>query len=93
MRPKRIQVQLPPEVFSVVEEISALGGVSMGGLLAEMISENVSGLELIRDALIAAKNHDMSGAIDKIQTMLLDSMGDGVELNKEINKVRNEAKK
>lgn len=82
---KRVQVQLPHSTFQIVEEISQLGGVSMGSLLGEMIVENQHGLEMIRDALVAAKNQDLSGAIDKIQATLLDSMGHGIELTKEMN--------
>lgn len=92
MKQKRVQVQIPPEVFSVVEEISALGGVSMGGLLGELIAENKAGLEMIRDALKAAKNQDLSGAIDKLQAGLLDSIGQGAELTKEMNEFRKKNK-
>lgn len=83
---KRVQVLLQPDVHAIVEEISQLGGVSIGGLLGEMIAENKQGLEMIRDALIAAKNQDASGAIQKIQSMLSDSMANGAELNKEMDK-------
>lgn len=83
---KRVQVLLQPDVHAIVEEISQLGGVSIGGLLGEMIAENKTGLEMIRDALIAAKNQDASGAIHKIQAMLSDSLDKGSELNKEMDK-------
>lgn len=85
---KRVQVQLPIEVFEIVEEISNLGGVAMGLLLAELITENKSGLLLIRDALIAARNNDVSGAIERLQESLLDSMGKSVDLSKEMNEAK-----
>ncbi len=85
---KRVQVQLPIEVFEIVEEISNLGGVAMGLLLAELITENKSGLLLIRDALIAARNNDVSGAIDRLQESLLDSMGKSVDLSKDMNEAK-----
>lgn len=85
---KRVQVQLPIEVFEIVEEISNLGGVAMGILLAELITENKSGLLLIRDALIAARNNDVSGAIDRLQESLLDSMGKSVDLSKDMNEAK-----
>lgn len=85
---KRVQVQLPLSTFEVVEEISQLGGVSMGSLLAEFISENEEGLKMIRDALVAAKSKDLSGTIDRIQAALLDSMGKGNELMKDMNEFK-----
>lgn len=89
---KRVQVMLPPSTFEVIQEISELGGVSMGALLAEFITENEQGLKMIRDALQAAKNQDLSGAIDRIQATLLDSMGRGIELTKEMNDYKNKDK-
>ena len=92
MSKKRIQVMLPESTFKIVEEISQLGGVSMGSLLGELVSENESGLVMIRDALKAAKNQDLSGAIDKLQAGLLDSIGQGAELTKEMNELRKKTK-
>lgn len=89
---KRVQVQLPLSTYAIVEEIASLGGVAMGSLLAEFITENEEGLKMIRDALVAAKSQDLSGAIDRIQTALLDSVGRGVELTKEMNDCRNALK-
>ena len=48
---KRVQVQLTPETYELIKEISELGGVSIGGLLGEIIDENKAGLHVIRDAL------------------------------------------
>lgn len=91
---KRVQVQLPLDVFEIVEEISSIGGVAMGVLLAEIIVENKHGLEMIRDAVISAKNQDLSGAIDRLQAGLLDSMSKGMALTKEMNEAKiNKAKK
>lgn len=91
-RKKRVQVLLPPDVFEIVEEISALGGVAMGVLLAELVSENKSGLLMLRDALIAARNQDITGAIERLQETLLDSMGKSVELSKEMNEAKRNIK-
>lgn len=88
MKRKRVQVQLPMDIFEIVEEISNLGGVAMGILLAELITENKSGLLLIRDALIAARNNDVSGAIDRLQESLLESMGKSVDLSKEMHEAK-----
>lgn len=90
---KRVQVQLPNSTYAIVEEIASLGGVAMGSLLAEFISENEEGLKMIRDALIAAKSQDLSGAIDRIQAALLDSMGKGVELTKDMNEFKKKSGK
>ena len=89
---KRVQVQLPIEIFEIVEEISNLGGVAMGILLAELIVENKSGLLLIRDALIAARNNDVSGAIERLQESLLDSMSKSVDLSKEMQEAKRSIK-
>ena len=89
---KRVQVQLPIEIFEIVEEISNLGGVAMGILLAELIVENKSGLLLIRDALIAARNNDVSGAIERLQESLLDSMGKSVDLSKDMQEAKRSIK-
>lgn len=81
----RVQVHLPADVFEIVEKISATGGVSISGLLSEIITENKDGLQMILEALQKAKEQDLSGAIDRIQSGLLDSMGQGVELAKKMN--------
>lgn len=91
-RKKRVQVLLPPDMFELIEEISALGGVAMGVLLAELITENKSGLLLIRDALIAARNNDVSGAIERLQESLLDSMGKSVDLSKDMQEAKRSIK-
>lgn len=82
---KRVQVMLPPEVFEIVEKISAIGGVSISSLLAEIITESKGGLLMILEALEKAKQQDLSGAIDRLQAGLLDGMGQGVELAKQMN--------
>lgn len=82
---KRVQVMLPPEIFEIIEKISAIGGVSISALLAEIITESKDGLVMILEALEKAKQQDLSGAIDRIQTGLLDSLGQGVELSKQMN--------
>jgi hypothetical protein len=82
---KRVQVMLPPEVFEIVEKISAIGGVSISALLAEIITESKGGLLMILEALEKAKQQDLSGAIDRLQAGLLDGMGQGVELAKQMN--------
>ncbi len=85
---KRVQVQIPPDVYDIIKRISELGGVSIGGLLGELIAENKQGLLMIADALEAAKKQDVSGAIDRLQDSLLDAMGKGVELSKEMQQAR-----
>jgi len=82
---KRVQVMLPPEIFEIVEQISAIGGVSISSLLAEIITESKDGLVMILEALQKAKEQDLSGAIDRIQSGLLDSMGQGIDLAKQMN--------
>ena len=90
---KRVQVMLPPEIFEIVEKISAIGGVSISSLLAEIITESKDGLVMILEALEKAKQQDLSGAIDRIQTGLLDSMGHGIELTKQMNQEKNKLQK
>jgi hypothetical protein len=85
IKSRRVQVLLSPEVFEVVEQISALGGVSISALLAEIITESKGGLVMILEALQKAKQQDLSGAIDRLQSGLLDGMGQGVELVKQMN--------
>jgi hypothetical protein len=85
IKSRRVQVLLAPEVFEVVEQISALGGVSISALLAEIITESKDGLVMILEALQKAKQQDLSGAIERLQSGLLDSMGQGVELAKQMN--------
>lgn len=82
---KRVQVMLTPEIFEIVEKISAIGGVSISSLLAEIITESKDGLVMILEALQKAKQQDLSGAIDRLQSGLLDGMGQGVELAKQMN--------
>jgi len=82
---KRVQVMLTPEIFEIVEQISAIGGVSISALLAEIITESKSGLVMILEALQKAKQQDLSGAIDRLQAGLLDGMGQGIELAKDMN--------
>lgn len=85
VKSKRVQVLLPPEIFEIVEQISAIGGVSISSLLAEIITESKDGLVMILEALQKAKQQDLSGAIDRLQSGLLDGMGQGVELAKQMN--------
>jgi hypothetical protein len=90
---KRVQVMLPPEIFEIVEQISAIGGVSISSLLAEIITESKVGLVMILEALQKAKQQDLSGAIDRLQTGLLDGMGQGLELTKQMNEEKNKLQK
>lgn len=82
---KRVQVLLPADVFEIVEQISEIGSVSMSKLLAEIITESKDGLVMILEALQKAKQQDLSGAIDRLQSGLLDGMGQGIELAKDMN--------
>ncbi len=93
IKSKRVQVLLPPEVFEIVEQISAIGGVSISALLAEIIVESKSGLVMILEALEKAKQQDLSGAIDRLQSGLLDSMGQSVELTKQMNEEKSKLQK
>lgn len=93
VKSKRVQVLLPPEVFEIVEQISALGGVSISALLAEIIVESKGGLVMILEALQKAKQQDLSGAIDRLQSGLLDGMGQGVELAKQMNEEKTKLQK
>jgi hypothetical protein len=81
---KRIQVLLTHDIYEEVEKISKLGGVSMGSLLAELLSDSKPALVMIREALEKAKQQDLSGALERIQSGLLDGMGQGVDLAKQI---------
>lgn len=90
---KRVQVMLTPEIFEIVEQISAIGGVSISSLLAEIITESKDGLVMILEALQKAKEQDLSGAIDRIQSGLLNSMGQGVELAKQMNEEKTKLQK
>lgn len=90
---KRVQVMLTPEVFEIVEKISAIGGVSISSLLAEIITESKDGLVMILEALQKAKQQDLSGAIDRLQSGLLDGMGQGVELAKQMNQEKTKLQK
>lgn len=93
VKSKRVQVLLPPEVFEVVEQISALGGVSISALLAEIITESKDGLVMILEALQKAKEQDLSGAIDRLQAGLLDGMGQSVDLAKQMNEEKSKLHK
>jgi hypothetical protein len=81
---KRVQVLLTHDIYEEVEKISKLGGVSMGSLLAELLSDSKPALVMIREALEKAKQQDLSGALERIQAGLLDGMGQGVDLAKQI---------
>ncbi len=89
----RVQVHLPVDVFEIVEKISATGGVSISGLLSEIITESKGGLLMILEALEKAKQQDLSGAIDRLQSGLLDSMGQGVDLAKQMNEEKTKLQK
>ncbi len=93
IKSRRVQVLLAPEVFEVVEQISALGGVSISALLAEIITESKDGLVMILEALQKAKQQDLSGAIDRLQSGLLDSMGQGIDLAKQMNEEKTKLQK
>jgi hypothetical protein len=93
VKSKRVQVLLPPEVFEIVEQISAIGGVSISSLLAEIITESKDGLVMILEALQKAKQQDLSGAIDRLQSGLLDGMGQGIELAKQMNEEKAKVQK
>lgn len=90
---KRVQVLLTPDIYEEVEKISKLGGVSMGSLLAELLADSRPALTMIREALEAAKKQDLSGAIGRIQSGLLDSIGDSVELSKQLHEEKNKIQK
>jgi hypothetical protein len=90
---KRVQVLLPADVFEIVEKISEIGSVSMSKMLAEIITESKDGLVMILEALEKAKQRDLSGAIDRIQSGLLDSLGDGVELSKQLQEEKLKSQK
>jgi len=85
---KRVQVQLTPEVYDLIKEISELGGVSIGGLLGELVDENKPGLELIRDALLSAKGADQTGALNRMQSLLTGAQQMTIDAQKEINELR-----
>ena len=93
VKSKRVQVLLPPEIFEIVEQISAIGGVSISSLLAEIITESKDGLVMILEALQKAKQQDLSGAIDRLQSGLLDSMGQGIDLAKQMNEEKAKVQK
>ncbi len=81
---KRVQVLLTPDIYDEVEKISKLGGISMGSLLADLLVDSKPALVMIREALEKAKRQDLSGALERIQSGLLDGMGQGVDLAKQI---------
>ena len=83
---KRTQVLLPPDVFEIVEKISAIGGVSISSLLSEIISDSKDGLLMILEALEKAKQQDRTGAIERIQSGLLEGVAQGAQLANDLNK-------
>lgn len=85
---KRVQVQLTPDVYDLIKEISELGGVSIGGLLGEIIDENKGGLQIIRDALLLAKNQDQSNVLNRMQSLLTDAHQMALDAQKEMNQLR-----
>lgn len=82
---KRVQVMLTPEIFEIVEKISATGGVSISGLLSEIITESKDGLVMIMEALEKAKQQDLSGALGRLQSGVLKGVGQGADLAQQIN--------
>lgn len=85
---KRAQVQLSPDVYELLKEISDLGGVSIGGLLGEIIDENKPSLQIIRDALLLAKNQDQSNVLNRMQAILTDAQQLTLDAQKEMNELR-----
>jgi hypothetical protein len=83
---KRTQVLLPPDVHEIVEKISAIGGVSISSLLSEIITDSKGGLLMILEALEKAKQQDRTGAIERIQSGLLDSVAQGAQMANDLNK-------
>ena len=81
---KRVQVTLPPDVFEICNKISDLGGVALGSLLGSLISENKEGLQMIADALEAAKQKDTTKAIKKLRRAILVSDSKSAALQSEI---------
>lgn len=90
---KRVQVLLMPDIYEEVEKISKLGGVPMGVLLAELLADSKPALVMIREALEKAKQQDLSGALERIQSGLLDGMGQGIDLAKQIESDKASIKK
>lgn len=90
---KRIQVLLTPDIYEEVEKISKLGNISMGSLLADLLSDSKPALVMIREALEKAKQQDLTGALERIQSGLLDGMGQGVDLAKQIESDKASLKK
>lgn len=90
---KRVQVLLMPDIYEEVEKISKLGGVPMGVLLAELLADSKPALVMIREALEKAKQQDLSGALERIQSGLLDGMGQGIDLAKQIESDKASLKK
>ena len=83
---KRTQVLLPPDVHEIVEKISAIGGDSISSLLSEIITDSKDGLLMILEALEKAKQQDRTGAIERIQSGLLDSVAQGAQMANDLNK-------
>lgn len=90
---KRVQVQLTPETYELIKEISELGGVSIGGLLGEIIDENKAGLHVIRDALLFAKSTDQTAALNRMQALLTEAQQKGLDAQKDINELRQKHQK
>jgi hypothetical protein len=90
---KRVQVLLTPDIYEEVEKISKLGGISMGSLLADLLVDSKPALVMIREALEKAKQQDLTGALERIQSGLLDGMGQGVDLAKQIESEKANFKK
>lgn len=85
---KRVQVQLTPETYELIKQISELGGVSIGGLLGEIIDENKAGLQVILDALLLVKSQDQTSALNRMQALLTDAQQKGLDAQKEMNELR-----
>lgn len=90
---KRVQVMLTQEIYDEVEKISKIGGVSIGSLLADLLVDTKPALVMIREALEAAKKQDLSSAIDRLQSGLLDGLGQGVELSKQMHEEKQKLQK
>ncbi len=90
---KRVQVLLTHDIYEEVEKISTLGGISMSSLLADLLVDSKPALVMIREALEKAKQQDLTGALERIQSGLLDGMGQGVDLAKQIESEKANFKK
>ena len=90
---KRVQVMLTQEIYDEVELISKLGGVSMGSLLAELLSDTKPALQMIREALEQAKKQDLSGALGRLQSGLLDASEETGTMAKDIDQLKQQLPK